>query len=334
MTEPNQTPLDKWLEQQQQFWQALQSGQTASPASGWQEFLQQHPYRQPQQSDELSELLSSNQQLAAEFADLYRDFAAAQISKHTNSAGENQASQEDLLTLVDKLQTLLQEKSATLFAKNWQLSSLLKPDAQPSLQTWQKALDEYLQQLSNQLDSLPANTINHSIKDLLNKLRQNSQTCQDAFTDLNTEYQSIIQQTSAALTARLQQEQPNSLKELQDLWVDCYEQAYASQVFTQSYQSRHAAFNNSLLQIRKLQQDICQQHLQTSLLNPGFVSRQNYDQSLKQQHQLRKQVRSQQQTISQLEQRLNQLEAKLLDTDKMQDSDKLQSSEKDCRHDA
>ncbi|WP_261844703.1 poly(R)-hydroxyalkanoic acid synthase subunit PhaE [Aliamphritea ceti] len=326
MTDPNQTPLEKWLEQQQQFWQALQSGQTSSPATSWQEFLQQHPYQQTQHNEEFSKLLSSNQQLAAEFADLYRSFAATQVDKHANTADTNQASHKDLQILIDKLQVLLQEKAAGLFAKNWQLSSLLKPDTEASLQAWETALNDYFQQLTDQLDSLPAGIVNHAFKDQLNQLRLNGQVCRDAFTDLNKEYQSIIQQTSATLKTRLQQEQPDSLKQLHDLWVDSYEQAYASQVFTQTYQSRHAAFNNSLLQLRKLQQDICQQHLQTSPLNPGFVSRQDYDQSLKQQHQLRKKVRTQQQTISQLEQRLNQLEEKL------QLSEKLQGSEH--RHDA
>ncbi len=300
MSQHNQTPSDLWLEQQQAFWQALQSGQPTPPVSDWQTFIQQNPYRSATQNDELSQLLRDNQQLAAEFADLYRHFAAAQANTaHANNDSEN------LQTLVSGLHTLLDEKAASLFARNWQLSSLLNPKGQPNLQQWQQALDAFLQQLIRQADSLPDSIVSPGHKEQLHTFREHGQNCRDAFSALNEDYRQILEQTSANLTQQLEQHPPESLKHLLDQWTDCYEKAYSQRVFTPEYQSRHAAFNNSLLEIIKLQQSISQPFA------TGLVSQQAYQQSLKQQHKLRKQVRTQQQTIARLEQRLTQLETQL-----------------------
>lgn len=306
MTKAGQTPTDLWLEQQQAFWEALQAGQTAPPVSGWQSFMHDNPYESETHSDSLTQLLSQNQQLAAEFADLYRDFA-------TRQAGPDNSS-DTLQTLISGLQALLEEKAGSLLAKNWQLSSLLKPQNQQSLQAWQQALDDYFRQLNEQADSLPDNLISQTHKAQLKTFHEHCKSCRNAFSALNTQHQGILQATTDNLRDLLQKQPPESLKQLLDQWTDCYEQAYARQVYTPEYQSTHAAFNNSLLKIISLQQSLCQPD-NTQRLMPGFVSQQDYRQSLKQQHLLRKQVKAQQQTITQLEQRLSQLEARFANSD-------------------
>ena len=302
MTKPGQTPTDLWLEQQQAFWEALQAGQPAPPVSDWQTFMQANPFRSETQNDNLTQLLSQNQQLAAEFADLYRNFATRQASADNSN--------DSLQTLINGLQALLEDKAGSLFAKNWQLSSLLKPQSQQSLQTWQQALDDYFRQLSEQTDSLPDNLISQTHKDQLKTFHEHCKSCRDAFANLNTQHQAILEDTTENLREQLQKQPPESLKQLMDQWTDCYEQAYSQQVFTSEYQNTHAAFNNSLLKLINLQQSLLQAD-NTQLLKPGFVSQQEYRQSLKQQHLLRKQVKTQAQTIATLEQRLSQLESQL-----------------------
>lgn len=302
MTKAGQTPTDLWLEQQQAFWEALQAGQPAPPVSDWQTFMLANPFGSKAQNDTLTQLLSQNQQLAAEFADLYREFASRQASPDS--------SEDSLQTLISGLQTLLEDKAGSLLAKNWQLSSLLKPQNQQSLQAWQQALDDYFRQLNEQAASLPDHLISQPHKDLLETFHEHCKSCRNAFTALNAQHQEILESTTESLREQLQKQPPQSLKQLLDQWTDCYEQAYSQQVFTTEYQNSHAAFNNSLLNIINLQQTLCQPDNGLPLKS-GFVSQQDYRQSLKQQHLLRKQVKTQTQTIAQLEQRLSQLERQL-----------------------
>lgn len=303
-----QAALQTWLEQQQTFWNDL-SQQSQSAAPDWQSFIQQHPLHNA--NPELQQLLQENQQLGAAAAKLFQDFISKQ---QTDPAADH-------TQLSRQLQALLEEHAASLFARNWQLSGLLTPQNE-SLQAWQQALDDFAQQLTDQLKQLPAfqqqpaalfqKEIRQQIQQQTEKLREASQECSKAFAELSDTCRKISQQASQLLEEKLSAAADlNSIRELQDLWIDCYEKAYASEVFTGQYQHQHANFNNSLLQLQKLFQDSIHQQLSNTPLNSVFVSRQDYDQSLKQQHQLRKQVRRQQQTIDALEQRLQLLEARL-----------------------
>lgn len=115
----------------------------------------------------------------------------------------------------------------------------------------------------------------------------------------------IVQQAAKNLEKRLT-EQTNRVstpKQLHDLWVDCYEDAYTYRLKQDSYQKACGELSNTLISIKKYINTIYNLVFKTL----GLVNQTELNLVLKQQHQLRKEIRKNQYRISELQQEISNL---------------------------
>jgi hypothetical protein len=113
------------------------------------------------------------------------------------------------------------------------------------------------------------------------------------------QYSQINQNAIQALLKELEEgsEIIETLGELHDAWVDCYEHAYSDLLYTEEYQRSHGKISNAIMQLRKYAQDMRDIHFEAT----GLVTRKGLDTALQRQHTLRKEMRQINRTLTSLQ---------------------------------
>jgi len=289
---------ENWLTQQMQRWQTLVDGiASGETQQTWSDFIQQNQKQSfqdiPADQEALLKLVSEQSSRFTEFAE--------SLLKRTDTTDTDQ--------LVDQFQQYMQQQCNAMLNEQWNLpepfASLIRQQPLNRSALSEGPMREYLEKLADSPDignSLFSPTqVKEGAKALLDY--------QDALNDYLAQYDQIFNNTGERLKQLLRQDdiEIDSIKQLHNLWVDCYEKAYAETVFTDRYQASHGRISNSLMQARKLALHSRDQKLQEY----GFVTRKELDSTLKQQHKMRKQLRTQQNQIDQLQQQIQLLQQQL-----------------------
>ncbi|SIS54251.1 poly(R)-hydroxyalkanoic acid synthase subunit PhaE [Neptunomonas antarctica] len=113
------------------------------------------------------------------------------------------------------------------------------------------------------------------------------------------QYSQINQNATQALLIELTEGSKiiETLGELHDTWVDCYEHAYSDLLYTAEYQGSHGRISNAIMQLRKYSQDIRDTYFEAT----GLVTRKGLDTALQRQHTLRKEMRQINRTLTSLQ---------------------------------
>lgn len=129
---------------------------------------------------------------------------------------------------------------------------------------------------------------------------------QEALSEYIGHYTSINEQAVDQLLSELTDgdKTVETLGELHDLWVECYESAYAKTLYTPEYQQSHGKISNIIMQLRSYYQEIRDRQFATA----GLATRKGLDTALERQHALRKGMRKVDQRLAQLENQLQHLE--------------------------
>jgi hypothetical protein len=284
----NPNPLDElqqWIETQTAHCHSLLGDQESEPAD-WQTLLDSSRSLAQQQPDEQRDLTESMVQQAKGFS---------RYGERLLRALKHESSPSDLEQSVRDLSTHLQLQAGESFYRHWQLP---------------EPLQQTLQQLGlspSGFSSFPFlhSSLNRS-KDKHQQQLQQMQRSLNEFTEtlgLYIELQNqISQRTSNRMILQLQQQEsaPESLTELHQIWVDCYEQCYQQQLGTPEYQQIYGRLGNAILALQQQVQD----YWQNEYLGVGLVPRSDYDGLLQHHHQLRKSHKQSQRQIKKLEQAL------------------------------
>lgn len=268
----------------------------------WQEIAQQLPL-QPEQWQVLFDSIQagpitdfSDQQ--AKLLDLVKR-QSEQFSHLAKSLLETLSVNGSTDQLVEQLQHHMQYQCKDILSRQWHLpeplASLFKESILNSESVSQAPLRELLEQLAKKpaIGTDPYNPLQ------VRALAQAMLDYQDSLHNYLQQYEQIFQQTGEDLKQRLDQPTTDidSIKALHNLWIECYEKAYRETVFTEQYQACHGHLSNSLNKIRKLTFSSRDKQLKEF----GLVTREEFDSAIRQQHQLRKQLRQQQQQIDELQ---------------------------------
>ncbi|MBN1008901.1 poly(R)-hydroxyalkanoic acid synthase subunit PhaE [Amphritea pacifica] len=287
MTQSAGNGTDNWLQEQLQRWQEMAEQLTSQPPQQWQQFLNSfHGGAQSDFSDQQADLLNLVKAQSAQFS----LFAESLRDKLGGALSTDQ--------LVEEMQRYMQHQCNDLLSRQWNLpepfASLMKNAAFAPETLSRAPFRELLEQLarSPEIGNGPYSPAQ------LRSLAQAMIDYQDSLTDYLKQYDQIFNRTGEDLKQLLEQQNTeiDSVKALQNLWVECYEKAYRDTVFTDQYQACHGRISNSLNRVRKLafhSRDI-------KLKEFGLVTREELDSTIRQQHQLRKQLRRQQQEIDEL----------------------------------
>lgn len=294
MTESFSNDPQQWLKAQTERWQKLLQGEPVDDAGQWQQLFD---------NADLFSHLGNN---LGEHQEALMQLVNSQSSRFTAFAESllrhSETEPYDTDTLIDDFQLYLQQQCNELLMQQWNLpepfASLIK--SQPLQQLTEGPLRQYLEQLAAtpDLGNIPfSNT----------QIRAVSQAIidyQDALNDYLQQYDTIFKHATEQLKQALQQDKEiDSIRALHDLWVECYEKAYADQVFTAQYQTCHGRISNSLMRARQL----AFQARDSKLQMLGFVTRGELDACVKQQHKMRKQIKEQSNIIKELKEQVTQL---------------------------
>ncbi|MBR9868454.1 MAG: hypothetical protein GYB20_15160 [Oceanospirillales bacterium] len=287
MTQSSASGTDNWLQEQLQRWQEMAEQLTQSKSEQLQQFLdsfQCGPVTDfSDQQANLLKLVKSQTQQFSHFAESLRDKNGDTLSTDT---------------LVEQMQSYMQQQCNELLSQQWNLpepfaalmrDSLLKPDSLS-----QTPLRELLEQLAKSPEIGTGPYSPSQVRSLARAVID----YQDALADYLQQYEQIFNQTGVDMKQLLEQQTADidSVKMLQNLWIECYEKAYRDTVFTDQYQASHGRISNSLNRVRKL----AFESRDKKLKELGLVTREELDSTIRQQHQLRKQLRRQQQEIEEL----------------------------------
>lgn len=127
---------------------------------------------------------------------------------------------------------------------------------------------------------------------------------QDALAEYIEQYNQINLHASNSLMQVLAQGQKRveTLGELHNLWVNCYEAAYSKCLYTQQYQRSHGRVSNALMHLRKYAQDMRDIQFEAA----GLATRQGLDTVLQRQHALRKDMRKMHKALADIKEAQNQ----------------------------
>lgn len=302
-----------WLQEQLQQWQ--EAIQANGPATGepWQSFLKS--IQAPDMtdfSDQQANLISLVKSQTEQFS-RFTESLLQSVKLHTGSADSQTADIDkpsiNIEALVDQFQRYMKTQCNDLLSRQWNmpepLASLLKNSALTSESLKTAPIRDILEQLAK---SPEIGSGSYSPA----QMRSLAQACidyQDALSDYLQQYDHIFSQTGDDLKQLLQQQNTeiDSIKGLQNLWVECYEKAYRDTVFTDQYQNSHGRVSNSLNQVRKLAFNSRDKKLKEL----GLVTREELDSAIRHQHKMRKQVRKQQQEIDELRSMLSELTSQM-----------------------
>lgn len=301
-----------WLQEQLQQWQ--ETLQANSPAAGdsWQSFL--NSIQAPDMTD-FSDQQANLIGLVKTQTDQFSRFTEALLQSKKQSAdkpgiSESEQPALDTDSLVDQFQDYMQAQCNELLSRQWNIPEPLASIFKNSLLTAESLESTPMRQILEQLAKSPEiGSGSYSPA----QMRSVAQACidyQDALGDYLQQYDQIFNQTGDDLKQLLQNQDTeiDSVKALQNLWVDCYEKAYRDTVFTDQYQNSHSGVSNSLNRVRKLAFNSRDKKLKEL----GLVTREELDSAIRQQHKMRKQLRQQQRKIDELHSMLGELKAPAL----------------------
>jgi hypothetical protein len=291
----NPNPLDdlqQWLETQTAHWQSLLSDHESAPAD-WQTLLDSSRRLAEPQSDDQRDLTESMVQQVKGFS-RYGERLLRSLQRADPPAELDQA--------VRDLSTHLQLQAGESFYRHWQLP-------------------EPLQQTLLQLGLSPSGFssfpfLHSSINRSKDKHQQQFQQLQQSLTEfmetmsLYIELQNqVSQHTSDTMIQQLQDRnpKPETLSELHQIWVDCYEQCYQQQLGTQEYQQIYGRLGNAMLTMQKQAHDYWKQEYRSV----GLVPNSDYAELLQHHHKLRKSHKQSQRQIHRLEQALQSQQQQL-----------------------
>lgn len=284
--------LQQWLETQTTHWQSLLTDQETAPGD-WQTLLNRCRSLAQQQSDDQSELTESMVQQAKGFS-RYGERLLRSL-KHPDQANELEHAVRDL-------STHLQLQAGESFYRHWQLP---------------EPLQQVLQQLGlspSGFSSFPFlhSSINRS-KDKHQLQLQQLQQALNEFSEVMGLYielqNQVNQHTNDAMIEQLsgQDPAPDSLTELQQIWIECYEQCYQRQLGSSDYQQIYGRLGNAILSLQKQARDYWKQEYRGA----GLVPSSDYSQLLQHHHKLRKSHKQSQRQVNQLQQALESQQQRL-----------------------
>ncbi|MFT6914449.1 MAG: hypothetical protein ACJAWL_000745 [Motiliproteus sp.] len=291
----NPNPLDElqqWIETQTAHCHSLLGDQETQPAD-WQALLDSSRTLTQQQPDEQRELTESMVQQARGFS---------RYGERLLRALKHQDSPSHLDTAVRDLSSHLQLQAGEPFYRQWQLPEPL-----------QQTLQQFGLSPSG-FSSFPFlhSSINRN-KDRHQQQLQQMQHALNEFTETLSLYieqqNQISQRTSDSMILQLKQQEPapESLAELHQTWVDCYEQCYHQQLGTPEYQQIYGRLGNAILALQQQAQDYWKKEYQ----GVGLVPSSDYDELLRHHHKLRKSHKQSQRQIKKLEQALESQQQQL-----------------------
>ncbi|MEH6470594.1 MAG: poly(R)-hydroxyalkanoic acid synthase subunit PhaE [Halopseudomonas sp.] len=290
---PNQLDaLHQWLETQTAHWQSLLTDHE-SDSGDWQTLLDSCQSLAPKQSADQAELTESMVRQAKGFS-LYGERLLRSL--------KNPGQPADLEQAVKDLSTHLHLQAGESFYRHWQIP-------------------EPLQQLLHQFGLSPSSFssfpfLHSSVNRSRDKHQQQLQQLQrslDEFRQAITLYielqNQVSQRASDAMTEQLRQQvpAPESLSELQQIWVDCYERCYQQQLETSQYQQAYGSLGNTILTLQQQSRDYWKQEFRAL----GLVPNSDYLQLMQHHHKLRKSHKQSQRHINRLEQTLEHQQQQL-----------------------
>lgn len=284
--------LQQWLATQTTHWQSLLTDHESDPAD-WQTLVDRCRSLASQQTEAQSDLTESMVQQAKGFS-RYGERLLRSLKQPDQRTELEQA--------VRELSTHLQIQAGESFYRHWQLP---------------ESLQQTLQQLGlspSGFSSFPF--LHSSINRSKDKHQQQLQQLQQALTEFSEtmglyieQQNQVSQRTSEAMILQLRNQDPapESLSELHQIWVDCYEQCYQQQLGTSDYQQIYGRLGNAILTLQKQSRDYWKQEYRGA----GLVPSSDYAQLLQHHHALRKSHKQSQRQINQLEQTLEQQQQRL-----------------------
>ncbi|MEH6823132.1 MAG: poly(R)-hydroxyalkanoic acid synthase subunit PhaE [Motiliproteus sp.] len=306
--------LQQWLETQTAHWQSLLTDHESAPAD-WQTLIDRCRSMTPLQHKDLADLSESMVQQAKGFS-RYGERLLRSLKQPDQAIELEQA--------VRDLSTYLQLQAGESFYRHWQLP---------------EPLQQTLQQLGlspSGFSSFPF--LHSSINRGKDKHQQQLQQLQQALNEfsetmgLYIELQNqISQRTSEAMIQQLRNQDPapESLSELHQTWVDCYEQCYQQQLGSREYQQIYGRLGNAILALQKLSRDYWKQEYRGA----GLVPSSDYAQLLQHHHALRKSHKQSQHQINRLEQALELQQQRLTRLEQqMQQSQPAATAHPDPKH--
>lgn len=292
--------MDSWLKAQEAYWKALNENKDSiqSP-EGWLDFVTRHQKsigrELPQQFSQLIDVLGVQSHHFNEYGeDLIRHF-------------RNNGTELQLEAAVSEFQEYMQKQTTELLVRQWQLpehiASLFKTH---SVQDDNLLENPFFSGMKSLLET-PAAGINPELQARSREGIKLLLQYQEALSVYINHYSQINQEAGSRMAQELaEKETPiETLQELHDIWVECYEASYSDTVFTDSYQQAHGRISNALMSLRKFIQDIRDVYFQSA----GLATRTGLDTALKRQHQLRKEMRQTRRQVASLSEAVSQIDA-------------------------
>lgn len=289
MTELEQQ-IKKWLDTQQQYWQALERGESTNKPQDWYQFIQQHPIDFTSHiPTALEQALNTAQQQSSAF----NAFAEQLLQQDTEEF--------DYADLIKSFQCYVDQQQFQTLLQQWPLPEPIKSVLSQMPQT-----NEHYdwETLAQQIAELPLIAGNVEIKRNLKFSAQLLTQYQQALTRFSSIHQRLNEATSQQLLAKLEANPTavSSLMELHQQWCEVYETEYQQALLSEDFQLSFGQFTNTFLAVKqhcdKLRDSLYQQY--------GFVSQNEFDQLIAKYSALQKANRQQQRRIEQLEQQLAQ----------------------------
>ncbi|MGH1463217.1 MAG: poly(R)-hydroxyalkanoic acid synthase subunit PhaE [Neptuniibacter sp.] len=302
--EKNDLSIDSLLEAQKAYWNTITSAssEVQSPEE-WADFLShaQKKIKQeaPQQFSQLLDILGAQSRNFTQYGeDLLRQY----------STGEEQ----HLTESVQQFQNYMQKQTGEMLMQQWQV-----PEQFASLFKTHSFSDDLLFEnpfISGVKSLLETPVIggNQETQQQVREAVKLTIEYQEALQEYVNHYSSINQNASQQMLEILtnSEDKVSSLQQLHDIWVDAYESAYSKTVFTDEYQRSHGRISNALMKLRKFSQDVRDVYFQSV----GLATRSGLDTALRRQHQLRKEMRTNQRQMLEMKQQIETLQAESVAT--------------------
>lgn len=304
--------LQQWLESQKAHWQSL-LGDGASTPTDWQAVIQSCQDLATHQTADQAELTASMAKQIQSFSHYGEQLLRSlQQTASADNINKNPDTDFDLDQAINAFSNHLHQQASEPFYRQLQL-----PEAM------QQPFHQLLQQLGlspSEFTSFPflhqgLGRQQSNQRDKLLKISQTLTEFGDAMRDYSKRHQQINELTSQQLSEKLrQQTPPETLSELHNLWVDCYEHNYKQQLLTEEYQHSYGRFTNATLSLQKQ----LRHYWQSEQRILGLVPYNDYDELLQSHHQLRKNHKKSLRKVEQLQhdsaqqqQRIDALEQQL-----------------------
>lgn len=287
MTETSGSGTDNWLQEQLQRWQEMAGQLTSAQPEKWQQFLDSFQGGPTTDfSDQQANLLNLVKSQAAQFS----QFADSLRDKNSDNLSTDQ--------LVEQIQHYMQQQCNEMLNRQWNLPEPFATLMKDALLNPESLSQTPFRELLEQLAKSPEIGNGPYSPAQIRSLAQAVIDYQDSLHDYLQQYDQIFNQTGVDLKQLLEQQADDidSVKTLQNLWVECYEKAYRETVFTDQYQACHGRISNSLNRVRQLAFN----NRDKKLKEFGLVTREELDSTIRTQHLMRKQLRRQQQEIEEL----------------------------------